>query len=246
MQIPVIEGVIDRRILANYHVDPQVLGRLLPQPFRPKLIHGHGIAGICLIRLKGIRPKMLPLPVGIGSENAAHRIAVEWETNGERREGVYVPRRDTSSRLNSLAGGRMFPGEQHHASFRVSETGDDFEVAIDSDDGLVHVKVVARVADRLPSGSVFASLDEASRFFEKGGVGYSATTDPDRHDGMELRCKSWHVTPLDVTHIESSFFADRDKFPPGSAGFDCALLMRGIQHEWRSREEICCPAMAGT
>ena len=83
MRIPVIRGTIDRRILVNYHVDPRVLAPLLPAPFRPKLIHGFGMVGICLIRLKDIRPKFLPPLLGISSESAAHRIAVEWEQNGE-------------------------------------------------------------------------------------------------------------------------------------------------------------------
>ncbi|MFZ0546136.1 MAG: hypothetical protein WAM60_11890 [Candidatus Promineifilaceae bacterium] len=49
MQVPVIQGIIDRRILVNYRVDPEVLSRFLPPPFQPKLIKGVGIAGICLI-----------------------------------------------------------------------------------------------------------------------------------------------------------------------------------------------------
>jgi hypothetical protein len=28
-------------------------------------------------------------------------------------------------------------------------------------------------------------------------------------------------------------------FPPGSVQFDCALLMRGIDHEWLGRESLC-------
>jgi len=35
--------------------------------------------------------------------------------------------------------------------------------------------------------------------------------------------------------VESSFFEDRALFPPGSVEFDCALLMRGIEHEWHGR-----------
>jgi len=46
----------------------------------------------------------------ISSENGAHRIAVEWEENGTLKEGAYIPRRDTSSTLNSLAGVTIFPG----------------------------------------------------------------------------------------------------------------------------------------
>lgn len=97
MQIPVIQGVIDRRILVNYRIDPLILAQILPPPFEPKLVNGFGIAGICLIRLKEIRPKYFPGFLGLSSENAAHRIAVEWRTNGLRQEGVYIPRRDTSS-----------------------------------------------------------------------------------------------------------------------------------------------------
>src|SRR6478735_389978 len=92
MRIPVGCGVIDRRILVNWHVDPKVLAALLPAPFRPKVIHGVGMVGICLIRLKRVRPSSFPSWLGISSENAAHRTAVEWDDHGMVREGVYVRR----------------------------------------------------------------------------------------------------------------------------------------------------------
>ncbi|MBL4704165.1 MAG: DUF2071 domain-containing protein, partial [Flavobacteriales bacterium] len=76
MIIPKIKGIIDRRILINYQIDKDVLEKYLPKPFKPKLVKGKGIAGICLIRLKEIRPKGLPRQIGIPSENGAHRIAV--------------------------------------------------------------------------------------------------------------------------------------------------------------------------
>jgi uncharacterized protein YqjF (DUF2071 family) len=76
MRIPVVKGVIDRRILVNYHVDPAAVADVLPQPFRPKLVNGYAIAGICLIRLKNVRPWFLPINWGLRSENAAHRIAL--------------------------------------------------------------------------------------------------------------------------------------------------------------------------
>ncbi len=76
--VPVVQGVIARRLLVNFRVRPEVLAALLPGPFRPKLVHGFGMAGICLIRLEQVRPRGLPAFVGLSSENAAHRIAVEW------------------------------------------------------------------------------------------------------------------------------------------------------------------------
>jgi hypothetical protein len=45
--------------------------------------------------------------------------------------------------------------------------------------------------------------------------------------------------------VRSSFFEDGSLFPRGSIEFDCALLMRGIEHEWHGRADLCCaPANA--
>ncbi len=162
MNIPVVRGVIDRRILVNYRVDPTVLARLLPQPFRPQVVNGAGMAGVCLIRLKHLCPRLFPALLGMSSENAAHRIAVEWEQGGETKDGVFIPRRDTSSWLNALAGGRLFPGEHHHARFRVHERGGHFRVALDGDDRRTHLLVEGSVSTGLPGGSTFGSLAEAS------------------------------------------------------------------------------------
>jgi hypothetical protein len=242
MKIPIIRGVIDRRILVNYHVDPGVLAPLVPAPFRPKVTHGTGMVGICLIRLKNVRPAFWPSWLGISSENAAHRTAVEWDENDTVREGVYVRRRDTSSWLNALAGGRLFPGIHYHAKFAVKESVDRFEVGLQSDDGVTSMSVDGRRADELPGSSVFRSVEEASSFFQAGSLGYSATPDPSRFQGLELRCLNWRVEPLEVEEVRSSFFEDRSLFPKGSIEFDCALLMRGIEHEWHGKSDLCCAA----
>jgi hypothetical protein len=240
MRIPVIRGIIDRRILLNFRVEPEVLARFLPAPFRPKLVHDSGMAGVCLIRLQSIRPRFLPSFIGISSENAAHRIAVEWDENGVPKEGVFIPRRDTSSRLNTLVGGRLFPGLHHHADFNVQEEHDGrYRIELNSDDQRTHVLVEAHAAAEFPRDSIFASLEEASDFFERGSLGYSVTARPDRFDGLELRSFNWRVQPLAVDKIESSFFARSDLFPPGSVAFDNALLMHGIDHEWHGRGDLC-------
>jgi Uncharacterized conserved protein (COG2071) len=238
MYIPTLEGTIDRRLLVNYRVDPTVLQKLLPAPFRPKLIHGMGIAGICLIRLTQVRPQTLPIPFAFTSENAAHRIAVEWEDQGTYREGVYIPRRDTSSRFNELIGGRLFPGVHHHARFEVTEADSDFSIHLVSDDKETRVTVLARLASQLPRHSIFASLEEASAFFEHGVLGYSVSNQPGKLDSLELRCQNWKVEPLQMTTVESSFFDDHNRFPSGTAELDCGLLMRGIRHEWYVRESF--------
>jgi hypothetical protein len=244
MRLPVLSGTIERRILVNYRVDPEVLGRLLPPPFRPQLMGAFGIAGICLIRLRKIRPRGWMATVGFSSENAAHRIAVEWEDAGTTRRGVYVPRRDSSSWFNTLVGGRLFPGVHHLSRFEVRESGDDYHIRISHRDGM-RVSVEGRTADQLPADSIFSSLSEASRFLADGSLGYSATGRSGVYDGLELRTFEWRIEPLAVDHVASSLFEDRRLFPTGSATFDSAFLMRDIEHEWHGKESLCCAETAG-
>lgn len=238
MRLPAIEGIIRRRILVNYRVKPDVIQRLLPSRFRPKLYEGHAVAGICLIRLEHIRPKVLPAFIGFSSENAAHRIAVLWDEKGVTREGVFVPRRDTSSEINHLMGGRIFPGEQNRASFTVEESENEISFSMESRDGKVKVGLAGKVSGTLPPSSIFPSLAAASSFFEPGSLGYSVTGDAHRLDGIELETKEWRVEPLALDRVSSSFFADEKKFPPESTQFDHALIMRNIAHAWHSAADL--------
>lgn len=235
MKIPKIKGIIERRILINYQVEKEALENYLPAPFKPKLVNGKGIAGICLIRLREIRPKGLPKQIGISSENGAHRIAVEWIKNGKTKEGVYIPRRDTSSKLNSLAGGTIFPGVHHLAQFSVDESDGQYKVSFISDDE-TSLSIEARETNNWNNESVFESLECVSNFFENGSVGYS----PNRNnfDGLELNAYNWKVSLLDVKNVQSSFFENENIFPRGSVKFDNALLMRDIEHEWIGLKKI--------
>ncbi|HEY6332979.1 MAG TPA: DUF2071 domain-containing protein [Blastocatellia bacterium] len=239
MRLPTIQGVIRRRMLINFRVDPAVIQGQIPSRFKPKLQRGKAIAGVCLIRLEHVRPKAFPELVGISSENAAHRVAVTWtDDSGQFKEGVYINRRDTDSALNQLLGGRVFPGELHKAAFRITESPDAIDFSMRSDDDSVAVDVLARPSDRLPKESIFESLEESSAFFEAGSVGYSTTHEPNRLDGMILETDEWRVEPLAIQNVYSSYFADTSMFPEGSVEFDHALLMRNIHHEWVTASDL--------
>ena len=239
MRIPAIKGIIKRRLLVNFRADPAVVQRILPSSFRPKVHGDYGIVGICLIRLEQIRPAGFPNLFGLSSENAAHRIAVEWmDGAGIPREGVFIPRRDTDSLLNRLAGGRVFPGEHHPARFSVVDAASHVEFSMSSHDGFVSIRVVGDDAESLPASSCFSSLQEASSFFEGGSLGYSVTRDSKRLDGLQLRTLEWRMRAMSVTEVYSSFFSDRQRFPQGSIQFDHALLMRDLRHEWHKADDL--------
>ncbi|MFD8261897.1 DUF2071 domain-containing protein [Streptomyces griseoluteus] len=228
-----LSSVIERRLLVNYRVAPEAAARLLPGPLRPQLVHGHAVAGVCLLRLGGVRPSWAPRVFGLRSENAAHRIAVEWDGPDGVETGVYIPRRDTASRLNVWAGGRLFPGEHGRADFQVHETPAQVRVALAARDGGTRVDVTVELSDELRGSELFADLAEASRFFQDGGRGFSATSSGHDLDGMELRTNAWHMKAARIQSAASSFFDDPDCFPPGSATLDSALLMRDIPVSWR-------------
>ena len=238
MRLPTIQGTIRRRILANFRVDPEVMQRQIPARFRPKLHNGFAVAGICMIRLEHIRPKMMPEVVGVDSENAAHRVAVLWDEDGRMNEGVFISRRDTNSQLNLLMGGRVFPGEHHESKFEVHDNGTGINITMQSVDQVVQVALEGRTGDQLPSTSIFSSLAEASSFFEGGAVGYSVTRDEDRLDGLKLRTSEWRVEPLAVERVYSSYFSDEAKFPKQSVAFDHALIMRNVAHEWHTVDDL--------
>jgi hypothetical protein len=229
-----INATIERRILVNYRVDPAALARTLPKPFRPALVGDSGVAGICLIRLGGVRPPGLPAAVGITTENAAHRVAVEWDTPDGPVTGVYIPRRDTSSRLSALLGGRLFPGWQHRARFRVDEGDGSYRVEVSSYDGNVHIGVAAHRSASVMPGSVFGTVAQASGFFRCAPLGYAATRRRGVFDGVALRAEGWAIQPLHLDDVRSSFFEDPARFADGTATPDSAFLMTDLDASWRA------------
>ncbi|MEV6521798.1 DUF2071 domain-containing protein [Longispora sp. NPDC051575] len=222
-----LDSVVERRLLVNYRVAPGAVAPLLPTGMRPQIVNGWAVAGICLIRLGRVRPAGLPDWFGLRSENAAHRIAVEWDGGG----GVYIPRRDTGSALNALAGGRVFPGVHHRVRFDVEEHGADLRVAYTGPG--IEVSATGRVTAELTGSALFADLAEASEFFRRGSVGYSAA-DGTHVDGLALETASWRIEPVELGAAWSSYFEDPARFPAGTAVLDSALVMRNLPATWRA------------
>ena len=132
----------------------------------------------------------------------------------------------------------MFPGIFQKRKFECQETSSSVSVRIVREDGGVETAFLGHVVENLSSTSLFASLAEAVGFFSLGATGYSATHSKSHYHGMDLRCLDWTVLPLAVHESRSCFFDDQERFPAGTAEFDCALLMRGIDHEWHSQPDL--------
>lgn len=231
MHVHDIDAFLERRLLLNYRVDPDVVAAILPQPFTPRIVKGYAIAGVCLIHMSDVRPKGLPAAIGIKVQGSAHRIAVGWiDQDGEERHGVYILRRDSGSRVVGIIGRRALA--EHPAHFATSETQDDIAIDVDSRDGRGSVRVQVRVASDL-SSSVLGTLAEAREFFEHGGPGYTQMR-PGKFTGVALSAISWDMTPLQLSEARSAWLDDPQIFPTGTAVLDSALVMRRTNSSWRS------------
>jgi hypothetical protein len=236
--LPILEGVIARRILLNFRVDPEIAQRTIPQPLKVESQNGFAIAGICLIRLEELRPRGLPALVGLSSENMAHRIAIRYPGDTGERSGVFIWRRDTDQKIVQLLGGRAFPGPHGSAQFDVMDEGINLDMSVKTKEGNCDVVFSAKSSSDWNATSAFSSFADASEFFRKGDCGLSCSLKGETLEGIQLQTLAWEMTPLQVSRVRCSFFEDSSKFPPGSVTFDCALLMRGIPHEWHELQEI--------
>jgi uncharacterized protein YqjF (DUF2071 family) len=235
--LPMIEGVIARRMLLNFRADAEVVQRLLPPPLRVDEHRGHAIVGVCLIRLEKLRPSGLPGSLGLSSENMAHRVAIRYPAPEGVRSGVFIWRRETDQRLVELLGGRLFPGVHGHARFRVRENENRLAMDVVTDGG-ADVSFSASVLEEWRATPSFATFDEASEFFRRGDCGFSCSLRGDELEGLQLKTLKWAMVPMQIESQQCAFYSDPQRFPAGSIEFDCGLLMRGLPHEWHQMTDI--------
>jgi hypothetical protein len=232
MRLPELAGVIERRLLVSYAVDPAIVEELLPAGLRPHLVQGKAVAGVCLIRMGALRPAFLKLPVGWRGENAAQRIAVEYEdASGTLRTGVYVPERFSSSYLPVLAGGRFFPGRQRKATFSVAEGPGLIAVGFQADgEESTAVSVAVEPAQTFTS-ALFPNLESVSAFYRESAVAWSPGLEATAPaEGLELSTDAWAVRPAHVIDLQNSWL---DGFSAAEVTFDHALIMQQVPVQWR-------------
>jgi hypothetical protein len=236
--LPTLEGVIRRRILLNFRADPNAVAPLLPSPLQVLTYGGFAIVGVCLIGMEKLRPKGIPAALGLSSENMAHRVAVRYPTREGMRDGVFIWRRETDQCLVALLGGRLFPGAHHSAGFVIDEGTEGLSMAVKTEGALADVDFAGFYETAWQPDSIFPAFDNAVEFFRRGDCGFSCSLQAGRLDGLRLKTLKWEMSPLRISRLHSAFFQDGQRFSSNAIQFDCALLMRGIPHEWHEIPDV--------
>lgn len=220
--IRTVHARLRRRLLISYRVDPGVAASLLPAGFRPQIIDGAALAGVCVLGLESIRPSGVPGRVGLRSENAAHRIAVEWDGERDVERGVFIFERHSSAWHPVIFGGRLFPGVHRRARFRIEESADRYALTMEA--GTHSLTADVEVGGEW-SSRFFSSVQEASDFYRAGRVGWSLGRDGSRAEAVTLTSDEWSVEGARLHRLRSSFF---DALPEGAAVFDSVVVMRDL------------------
>lgn len=241
--LPTLEGTIARRVLLNFRVDPKVAQRLVPNPLEVKTQNGFAVVGVCLIRLEQLRPRGFPATIGVSSENMAHRIAIRYPEAKGMKDGVFIWRRDTDRKIITLLGGRLFPGVHRLAQFQVKEGKDTLAMKVRTEQGGADVFLEAASVRVWEPTVAFRTFEEASDFFSRGDCGFSCSLHKGKLEGIRLRTLKWKMHPMRVEKARAAFYDNSSQFPHGSVEFDCALVMRGVPHEWHELSDV--PELAG-
>jgi len=217
-----VRAQLRRRLLISYRVDPAVAAALLPDGFRPQLVDGSAVAGVCVLGLEDIRPRWVRRRIGLRSENAAHRIAVEWDGPDGVESGVFIFERHSSAWHPVLFGGRLFPGVHRRARFRLAESQDRFALTMAA--GVHSLDADVEVGGEW-SSTLFPSIEVASAFYRSGRVGWSLARDGQSVEPVALAADRWRVEAARLHRLRSSFF---DALPEGAAVFDSVVVMRDL------------------
>lgn len=231
MRAPSLRGRIDRRICVFHRLDPAVARGLLPAPLRPRLFRGWAVGGICVLRLARLRPKLLPIPIGLGSELAWHRLAVEWEENGRTLVGQYLLRSETDARLAPLPGSKLVPPPIDRTRIEVRSEEAGLVARVVSAGGLADVDLVARPTQSWTNSQLFKSATAAHAALASGHVIWTSPEDGGL-EGVELHSTGGKLEALELLRLESAWFDDSTRFQAGTVALDCAVLVRDADHEW--------------
>ncbi len=228
----------DCRIVVFYRIAPERSKVVLPSGYRLREINGYGIGGIVLVRRPAGHPTLISTRL-VAHCTVIHFVDVIRAGRRQPETGVLVMRYDTSSRLNALLG-RGWRQRQHHARFRIIESGGSVSFQGDSDDRSMHVAFSAQPQQNLVHRSVFPAKEQLLQMLRDDLRCIRLTGRVERRGDSQSAGGQLQMVPLRVERLESSLFADPQRFPDGAAEFDSAYCLRDKEVVWSEQGAVCC------
>jgi hypothetical protein len=229
-------GTISPCWLFCYRTPVRDAERLLPPQLQPVELNGHAFWNVVVCRVQGMRPKSLPVPVGFKYWHVAYRLYVSLRTQqGGTIEGLYFLRSDCDSLVVSLAGNILTDFNFHTATVRVLDNGDLVRIQIASRDNEAHATIDRSKSPSLAPGSLFGSLDEASRFLKYKPNGISIGSSGLANVVHILRDENaWQSKCVHVEEALWPFFSDKE------VAFEICYEVAPIDYQWLRAKSYQC------
>lgn len=153
------------------------------------------------------------LRLGWPVASCVHGILTD-RSEGPRRSGLTVLRRDVDLRWLGPASGLSLPGSIHGARFEADWSAEEVRITVQPKDERAEVELLARPVPTWPKPSLFHGASEAAQ---------------------QLGLRPGSVQPLGVVRAEDSWFESTSRFPSGCAELDSAVGIQDLVSLWSGR-----------
>ena len=231
-----MRGRLTRCGLLCYRTPAASVRSLLPPGLDP-VTHGRwAFWNVVACRVEGLRPPLVPRPLGLTMNMVAYRLMVQAMTDrGEVVRGLYFVWSDMDS---AAAGAVAAMGNQatdlqlHGATVRWDETGDDASLAV-CVDGELPADIAVRDAEgddaRVP-GSCFATPADARRFLKYPPLAMTAEGDRLRFARVHRDPGQWRERAVAVERARLAFFDEVGQTE--HAKLELATRVEPIDYRW--------------
>ena len=231
-----LNGVVTRRFLVSYPVQPAALSRFLPPNAELSTWQQLAWVSACFVNLRHLRPSLVPTPVGIELNYLIHRTRARiLYPDGVRRESVLVLEANINSRIFANVGHRL-PGVRFQArDIRLCETPDYWRVQMEDDAGvLLYQADIAKdsVGEKLPSSSRFPDLAAADSFLLNVSYGVEWCAQAKSVRMLAETHDAWHTLAGSCTTHHNAFL---DSLDAAATEADHVITMTNIPHYFAFR-----------
>ncbi len=208
-------GTITRCWLFTYGTSIEDARRLLPRGLEPITHNGRAFWNVVYSSIHNMRPPGVPAPLGVDYWHVGYRLYVSCPlANGETVEGLWFARSDCDNLFMSIAGNLLTDFNFHTAGIRINESNGAVDLRIDSREAPMRARLIDERPAALPSGSAFASLDEAAAFLKYKP--YDISIEPDGRANVVRIARdedAWRSRLVRVEEQRWAFFDDKSVRP---------------------------------
>jgi hypothetical protein len=221
-------GTIERCWLFTYQTPVEEARALVPGELELVSREDCAFWNIVVCWIRAMRPKGLPVFVGMSYWHVAYRFYVRFHPeSGPPIEGLYFVRSDCDSRLMAWMGNLLTDYNFHPAGITVSEPAPLLRIAIQSPDCPEEAVLDRAKPAQLPAHSLFSSLEDGAAFLKYKPFGISITASG-RANVVAIRRDevAWQSRLVQVVSADWRFFEGKTVRP------EICYEVEPIDYQW--------------